>query len=77
MVILGYQLLPLATSKLMDDNKEFNDSVIFWGVLLIVDGGKLQNFEDASLADLGYQILPLATSQNMQSFNHILMCFAL
>ena len=28
-VILGYQLLPLATSKLMDDNEEFNDSVIF------------------------------------------------
>ena len=28
-VILGYQLLPLATSKLMADNKEFNDSAIF------------------------------------------------
>ena len=29
LVILGYQLLPLATSKLMGDNKDFNDSAIF------------------------------------------------
>ena len=29
LVILSYQLLPLATSKLMDDNEEFNDSAIF------------------------------------------------
>ena len=29
LVILGYQLLPLATSKLMGDNREFNDSPIF------------------------------------------------
>ena len=36
LVILGYQLLSLATTKLMGDNKEFNDSAIFWGVLLIV-----------------------------------------
>ena len=28
LVILGYQLLPLTTSKLMGDNKIFNDSVI-------------------------------------------------
>ena len=77
MVVLGYQLLPLATSKLIGDNNEFNDSAIFWGVLLIVGRGKLQNIENASLVDLGYQMLPLATSQNMQSFNHILMCFAL
>ena len=46
LVILGYQLLPLATGKLMGDNKEFNDSAIFWGVLLIIGGGKLQNIED-------------------------------
>ena len=44
---------------------------------LIVGGGKLQNIEDVSLVDFGYQMVPLATSQNMQSFNHILMCFAL
>ena len=57
MVILGYQLLPLATSKLMGDNKEFNDSAIFWGVLLIAGGGKLQNIEDPSLVILGYPIV--------------------
>ena len=49
LVILGYQLLPLATSKLMGDNKEFNDSAIFWGALLIVGVGKLQIIEDLSL----------------------------
>ena len=46
LVVLGYQLLPLATSKLMGDNKELNDSAISWGVLLIVGGQKLQNIED-------------------------------
>ena len=65
LVILGYQLLPLATSKLMGDSKEFNDSAIFWGVLLIVSGGKLQKIEDSSLVILGYQLLPLATSKLM------------
>ena len=29
LVILGYQLLLLATRKLMGDNKEFEDSAIF------------------------------------------------
>ena len=47
----------------MGDNKEFNDSAIFWGVLLIAGGGKLQNIEDPSLVILGYQLLPLATSK--------------
>ena len=60
----------------MYDIKEFNDSVILWGILLMVGLWKLQYIEDASLVDLSYQILPLATSQNMQRFNHILMCFA-
>ena len=49
----------------MGDNKEFNDSATFWGVLLIVEGGKLQNIEDSSLTILGYQLLPLATSKLM------------
>ena len=49
----------------MGDNKEFNDSVIFWGVLLIVGGGKLQNIEDPSLMILGYQLLPLVTNKLM------------
>ena len=73
LVILGYQLLPLATSKLTDDYKEFNDSVICWGVLHIVGGGKLQNIEDSSLVILAYQLLSLAISHSMQKFNHILM----
>ena len=49
----------------MGDNKEFNDSAIFWGVLLIVGEGKLQKIEDSSLVILGYQLLPLATSKLM------------
>ena len=28
LVILGYQFLPLATSKWIDDNKEFDDSAL-------------------------------------------------
>ena len=78
--IIGHPWLPivaLPTSKLMDDIKEFNDSAIFWGMLLMVRLWKLQNIEDSSLVDLGYQMLPIATSVNMQSFSHILMCFAL
>ena len=35
-VILGYQLLPLTTNKVLDDNKEFEESAIFWSFLLIV-----------------------------------------
>ena len=49
----------------MGDNKEFDNSAIFWGVLLIVGGGKLQSIEDSSLLILGYQFLPLATSKLM------------
>ena len=60
---LGYQLLPLATSQLMDDNREFDVSGIFWGVILIVGGGEHMTIEDPSLTALGYQLLPLATSQ--------------
>ena len=43
LVIIGYQLFPLATSKLMGDSKEFNDSSIFWAVLLIVGGGEFND----------------------------------
>ena len=49
----------------MGDNKEFNDSAIFWGILLIPGWWKLQNIEDSSLVILGYQLLPLATSKLM------------
>ena len=58
----GYQLLPIATSHLVGDNREFDVSGIFWGVLFIVGGGELMTIEDPSLSAHGYQLLPLATS---------------
>ena len=42
----GYQLLPIATSYLVGNNREFDVSGIFWGVLLIVGGGELITIED-------------------------------
>ena len=59
----GYQLLPLATSYLVDDDRKFNVSGIFWGVLLIVGGGELTPIKDPSMSAHGYQLLPLATTQ--------------
>ena len=59
----GYQLLPIATSYLMGNNREFDVSDIFWGVLSIVGGGELMTIEDPSLSAHGYQLLPLTTSQ--------------
>ena len=59
----GYQLLPMATSQLVVDNREFDVSGIFCGVLLIVCGGELMTIEDQSMSAYGYQLLPLATSQ--------------
>ena len=58
-----YQLLSLATSYLVGNNREFDVSDIFWGVLFIVGGGELMTIEDPSLSAHGYQLLPLATSQ--------------
>ena len=58
----GYQLLPLATSQYVGDNRKFNVSGIFWGVFLIVGGGELMTIEDPSLSAYSYQLLPLATS---------------
>ena len=55
--ILVYQLLPLASSKLMDDNKEFDDSAIFSGVF------RGESFR--TLVILGYGMLPVATSKLM------------
>ena len=46
----------------MGDNREFDVSGIFWGVLLIVDGGKLMTIEDSLLSAYGYQLLSIATS---------------
>ena len=59
----GYQLLSIATSYLVGNNREFDDSEIFRGILFIVCGGELLIIEDPSLSAHGYQLLPTATSQ--------------
>ena len=59
----GYQLLPIATSYLVGNNREFDVSDIFWGVLFIVGGEELMTIEDPSLSAYSYQLLCLATSQ--------------
>ena len=59
----GYQLLPVATSDLVVNNREFDVSDIFWGVLFIVGGEEFMTIEDPSLRAYGYQLLPIATSQ--------------
>ena len=58
-------MLPLATSYLVGDNKKFDVSDIFLGVLLIVGGGELITIEDPLLSAPGYQLLPLATSYSV------------
>ena len=59
-----YQLLHIASSQYVDDNnRKFDVSDIFPGVLFIVDGRELMIIEDPSLSTHGYQLLPLATSQ--------------
>ena len=57
----GYQLLPLSTSYLVGNNREFDVSDLFGGIFLIL-GGELMTIEDPSLSAYGYQLLPLATS---------------
>ena len=54
----GYQLLPIATSYLVGNNRKFDVSDIFGGVLLIVGGWELMTIEDTSLSAHGYQLLP-------------------
>ena len=77
----GYQLLPLATSYLVGNNREFDVSDIFWGVLLIVGEGEIITTQYPLLSVHGYQLLPLATSylvgNNMKiwCFWHIWKCF--
>ena len=53
----GYQLLPPATSYLVGNNREFDVSDIFWGVLFINGGGDLMTIEDPLLSAHGYQFL--------------------
>ena len=42
----GYQLLLLATSQYVGDNRKFDVSGIFWGVFLIVGREELMTIED-------------------------------
>ena len=42
----GYQLLSIATSYLVGNNREFDVSDIFWGVSFIVCEGELMTIED-------------------------------
>ena len=58
----GYQLLPIATSYMMGNNRNFNVSDIFWGILLIIGGGELVTIEDLSLSGHLSQLLPITTS---------------
>ena len=46
----------------MGDNREFDVSGIFWGILFIVGEGELMTIEDPLLSAHGYQLLPIATS---------------
>ena len=59
----GYQLLSIATSYLVGNNREFDVSDIFWSVLFIVGGEELMTIKDPLLSAYGYQLLALATSQ--------------
>ena len=58
----GYQLLSIATSYVVGNNREFDVSDIFWGFLFIVYGRELMTIEDPLLSVYGYPQFPLATS---------------
>ena len=49
-----YQFLSIATSYLVGNNREFDVSDIFWGVLFIVCRVELMSIEDQSLSAYGY-----------------------
>ena len=61
----GYQLLPLATSYLVGNNRKLMYQAYFevFFEVFIVCGRELITIEDPSLSDHNYQLLPLATSQ--------------
>ena len=46
----------------MGDNRKFDVSGVFWGVLLIIGGGEFMTIEDSLLSTHGYQLLSIATS---------------
>ena len=54
----SYQLLPLATSYLVGNNRELDVTDIFWSVLFIIGGGELMPTVDPLLRAHGYQLLP-------------------
>ena len=58
----GYQLLSIATSYLVGNNRDFNVSDIFSGVLFIVGTGELMTIKYPSMSAHGYQLLSIATS---------------
>ena len=60
--VYGYQLLPLATSYFVENNRKFDASGIFWGFLFLVCVGELMAIEDTPLSAHIYQLLLLATS---------------
>ena len=43
-------MLSLATSYLMGNNREFDVSHIFWGVLFFFGGEEIMTIEDSSLS---------------------------
>ena len=49
----------------MDDNRKFDVSDIFSGVIFSFGGGELMTIEDPLLSAHGYQLLPTATSHLM------------
>ena len=65
----GYQLLLIATSQLVDDNREFDILVIFSLVLLLLGGRELMTIKDPKLIDHGYQLCPV-TPKLMVSVKH-------
>ena len=56
-------MLPIATSQLMGDSREFDVLDIFWGFLLIFGLGDFIIIKVPSVSVLSDQLLPLATSQ--------------
>ena len=59
----GYQLLSIATSYVVGNNRKIDVSDIFSDVLFIVGGEELMTIEEPSLSAHDYQLLSLATSQ--------------
>ena len=59
----GYQLLSIATSYLVGNNRDLMFQTYFEVFLSIVGGEELMTIEDPLLSACGYQLLTLTTSQ--------------